>query len=122
MKSRETLLEHASRGKIYSLWAYSFGARTALLSARGNQSFAELNGNANTLLARFHAHSLNSGDPVARSSCDCVRARLRSQDDRANWTPNSVCLASPQFPMHSGKIVPTRIKHGNRKPHPIHIH
>lgn len=62
---REALIELASKGMLYSFWAERFAGRTALLSARGNRSYAELNGNANRLLAHLRAQGLDHGDAVA---------------------------------------------------------
>lgn len=55
----------AAKGMLFSHWAHRNGDRTALLSPGGNRSFAELNGNANRLLAHFRAAGLVPGDGVA---------------------------------------------------------
>lgn len=61
----EELFALAGKGMLFSHWARRNRDRTALLSPRGNRSFAELNGNANRLLAHFHAVGLVPGDGVA---------------------------------------------------------
>lgn len=61
----EELFVLAGKGMLFSHWARRNGDRTALLSPRGNRSFAELNGNANRLLAHFRAAGLVPGDGVA---------------------------------------------------------
>ena len=55
----------AAKGMLFSHWARLQGDRTALLSPRGNRSFAELNGNANRLLRHFRDAGLLPGDGVA---------------------------------------------------------
>ena len=55
----------AAKGMLFSHWARLQGDRAALLSPRGNRSFAELNGNANRLLGHFRAAGLLPGDGVA---------------------------------------------------------
>ncbi len=55
----------AAKGMLFSHWARRHDSRTALLSPRGNRSFAELNGNANRLLRHFRAAGLVPGDGVA---------------------------------------------------------
>ena len=61
----EELFALAGKGMLFSHWARRNGDRTALLSPRGNRSFAELNANANRLLGHFRAAGLTPGDGVA---------------------------------------------------------
>jgi len=63
--SADDLSALAATGMLFSHWARVQGDRTALLSPRGNRSFAELNGNANRLLGHFRTAGLLPGDGVA---------------------------------------------------------
>jgi long-chain acyl-CoA synthetase len=61
----QTWLKLAGRGMLFSYWAHAFGDRPAIHSPRGGRSFAELNANANRLLAALRAAGLGNGSPVA---------------------------------------------------------
>jgi long-chain acyl-CoA synthetase len=55
----------ASRGVLASYWARERGDETALRSAVGGRTFAELDANANRLVRALHARGVRAGDGIA---------------------------------------------------------
>ncbi len=52
-------------GMIYALWAELYADAPAIVSAKGNRTFAELNARANQLARALRARGLRAGDAVA---------------------------------------------------------
>ncbi|HWE70639.1 MAG TPA: AMP-binding protein [Acidimicrobiales bacterium] len=88
--------ESADQGMIVSYWADRHGGREAIISPRGNRTFAELNRNANRLARALRRRGLDAGDAVAllcdnrpefvEVICACQRAGLRLTT--VNWHLN----------------------------------
>lgn len=55
----------AARGMLVSYWAQVRGDAPAILSPRGNRSYAELNANANRLVHFLRGRGLEAGSPLA---------------------------------------------------------
>jgi long-chain acyl-CoA synthetase len=55
----------ADRGMLASYWAAQRGAETAVFSAAGNRTFAEVNANANRLVRALRVRGVRAGDGVA---------------------------------------------------------
>lgn len=59
------IAELAARGMLISHWARVRGRAPAILSPRGDRSYAELNANANRLLHYLRRRGLGAGAPIA---------------------------------------------------------
>ena len=65
MSIPEDLREAAARGMLHAWWAARIGERPALVTPRGDRTWAELNANCNRLVRALRARGLRAGDAVA---------------------------------------------------------
>jgi long-chain acyl-CoA synthetase len=91
-----SMLALAQRGMLLSHWAVVRGDAPALLSRRGNRSFAQLNANANRLLHRLRAAGLTGDEGLAvvlGNVPQFVEAWLACQRGGLRFTPVNWHLA-----------------------------
>ncbi|QNA86323.1 AMP-binding protein [Sphingomonas sp. So64.6b] len=90
----------SAQGMLFSYWADRFGDHPAIHSIRGGRSFAELDGNANRLLAALRGAGLGEGSPVA-ALCgnipEFVEVMLACQRGGLRFTPINWHLAAEEI-------------------------